>query len=593
VTHTFASLRRAAKSDDSTTWTTFEQAAEAADILGGNDYEGIGFELGGTDIAGIDFDNAINAKGDVDPYALSILALLGNPYTEKSPSGNGFHAFVECDALPEGKRKMSKGHEGVEIYHGREGGRYFTVTGDKVLGDGIPLIKDIELPYLLLTLNNNKKFKALWLGDTSAHGNDDSNADFALMCELAKLTQNDPVKMEIFFSASELGQREKWKGRKDYRDRTIKAAHDNQPKESTNIQASSRELAFHLSAVEWNPSEPHYVISAGDKQTAGWIMLGGAPSIICGPSGSSKTTLMYQMLIKQRLGALFFGHETYQRSFITMGVDRGVADFLETMKRMHLNPEMIKFKPLSTTVYDLDAVQSILNEIEATVPLPEIVFVEGVDMLVTKNDMKGSTFFMHEIHKIAERYKIAFILSMGSPKTKEGQGYTAARDNGYGSTGWGRSAGTFCSMMFPKNDDTSGRRKLTVVPRNGKPEKFALFFTAEGQLEIDPDNHEEDSNEAEQEFKEIDWYKTQARLSKTDPAKKWWTVVDLERALHLAHSTVERHVKSDKQKGRLKQKSGNKSGRGSAAEYRWNESKTNPLWVEQRAQETAEQLEVF
>ena len=44
-----AKTGRPAKADDSTTWTTFEQASEAADILGGNDYEGIGFELGGTD----------------------------------------------------------------------------------------------------------------------------------------------------------------------------------------------------------------------------------------------------------------------------------------------------------------------------------------------------------------------------------------------------------------------------------------------------------------------------------------------------------------------------------------------------------------
>ena len=115
-----------AKADDPATWTSYEQAIAAADVLNDDTYDGVGFELGGTNIVGIDFDNAITNKGIVDPYALAILKILGSPYTETSPSGTGLHAFVECDVLPEGGRKLSQGHIGIEIYHGREGGRYFT-----------------------------------------------------------------------------------------------------------------------------------------------------------------------------------------------------------------------------------------------------------------------------------------------------------------------------------------------------------------------------------------------------------------------------------------------------------------------------------
>ena len=125
-----------AKADDPSTWATFEVACDAADCLSLNygSHDGIGFEFGGTSIAGIDFDSAISDDGTVDPYVLEILRLCGNPYTEKSPSGTGLHAFVECDAVPAGKRKLSKGHEGIEIYHGSEGGRYFTLTGDHFSG---------------------------------------------------------------------------------------------------------------------------------------------------------------------------------------------------------------------------------------------------------------------------------------------------------------------------------------------------------------------------------------------------------------------------------------------------------------------------
>ena len=130
---------RKAHADDPKTWTTFERASLAVDnILGDSGYSGLGFELGNTNLAGIDFDNAVDHKGVIDPYILAIIGVLGNPYTERSPSGKGLHVFVDCDSLPAGKRKLSKNHDGVEIYRPgptfEEGGRYFTCTGERVLG---------------------------------------------------------------------------------------------------------------------------------------------------------------------------------------------------------------------------------------------------------------------------------------------------------------------------------------------------------------------------------------------------------------------------------------------------------------------------
>jgi hypothetical protein len=246
---------------------------------------------------------------------------------------------------------------------------------------------------------------------------------------------------------------------------------------------------------------------------------------------------------------------------------------------------------LANLALDSDAVQAILALIEETVPLPEIVFIEGIDMMVSENNSKKVPPFVHELNKIAQHYHIAIIGSIGSPKVQEGKGFSMTRDNVIGSTTWGRTVESIALMQFPKGDDTSGKRKLTVVLRNAPSEKFLLKLK-DGLLEIDPDSHEENlDDKAEQESRQIEWYKTQARLAKTNPSKKWWTIVDVERALHVSHATADRYVKSDKQKGRLKKKTGNKTG--SAAEYCWNESKTtNPLWVEE-AQEAVEQAEIF
>jgi hypothetical protein len=583
-----------AKPNDATTWTEFTRAAEVAtDAL--SKYDGVGFMLQGTDLVGIDFDGVLH-DGVAEPFVLDILKHLGNPYCEITPSGNGLRAFVQCATLPPGQRKFSGNKYGAEIYSGSEGGRYLTVTGNHFSGDGVPQISDISLAYLLTSKIRDDKFKRLWMGDLSdfiKNGDPDPSAgDMSLldMLALAPCCKRDARIIEEFFNASQLGKREKWTGRKDYCDRSIKTALSATASKGspTNIQ-SSRELEFHLPAVETG-THRDYVISPAPKQKDGWFPL-GAVSLVGGPSGGSKTTWMLQLLLAQAIKVPFHGHNTYGRPYLMLGADRGEDAHKRTMDRMNLGVASVPFKPLPLA-WDLAAAQGIVDQIEATVPLPEIVFIEGVDMLVTEvNNIKAVAYFVHALQKIAQHYRIAIIGSLGSPKVKEGHGYTATRDNLLGSGGWGRTVETVALLSFPKNDDTSGRRQLTVVLRNAPAEKFPLKFV-DGLLEIDPDNHEEDDGVG-QASEEIQWYQEQARLAKKDPTKKWWTIVDMERALNLKHTTADRHVTHDHTKKHLVRKPGSKSGRGSAAEYHWNESKTNPIRLALQKQDQVDQGEAF
>jgi hypothetical protein len=72
---------------------------------------------------------------------------------------------------------------------------------------------------------NAPKFKALYeRGDVHAyHGGDDSRADLSLLSILSFYTQ-DEAQLDRIFSASALGQRDKWCRRDDYRERTIRKA---------------------------------------------------------------------------------------------------------------------------------------------------------------------------------------------------------------------------------------------------------------------------------------------------------------------------------------------------------------------------------
>ena len=473
-----------AKADDSTTWPTYEQAVEAADPLNGNDYDGIGFELGGTNFVGIDFDNAITVKGVVDPYALAILKILGNPYTEISPSGNGLHAFVECDGLPKGGRTMSQDHVGIEIYHGKEKGRYFTITGEKFSGEGIPKISDMTLPYFLIAKNKDKKFKALWLGDASAYGGDQSVADFALMCELAKFTNGDASKMEMIFGMSSLGQRDKWHDRDEtYRQPTIrKAIAATQTGKSQVIPTAA--ITFHTPALPDPNGE--YVISPVEGQMDGWFPLGDI-SLIGGASGTGKTTWIFEMLHKQKQGFPVLGHHTNQYMFQVLAYDRGRNAFTRTMRRLNLLPTDIPTTPLPLA-FGTEAVQGIINEIEKMNPTPNIIFIEGLDMLLDDANKKSVVSpFMRQLQETAAHFHIALICSVGAPKTKRGEDYAAKRDKLSGSEAWGRNCETVCVLEFSEEDDgTAPQRELTVLPRNAPAEKFTFQFEGGRLVEVAP-----------------------------------------------------------------------------------------------------------
>ncbi len=211
-------------------------------------YDGLGFALG-EGFAGIDLDDCFAADGKPYNWAQYVLDDLGT-YAERSPSGSGIKLFLRGEK-PEGRcrRDMPGGH--VEMY-GKE--RYFSVTGRRY--DGAPAevqyrdrelkalhamlfapraeraamvppqrsveIEDADLIARAMAARNGPAFTALWSGDTSAYGGDDSRADLALCSHLAFWAGDDPPRIDALFRRSGL-HRAKWE-RADYREATIAKA---------------------------------------------------------------------------------------------------------------------------------------------------------------------------------------------------------------------------------------------------------------------------------------------------------------------------------------------------------------------------------
>jgi hypothetical protein len=211
-------------------------------------------------------------------------------------------------------------------------------------------------------------------------------------------------------------------------------------------------------------------------------------------------------------------------------------------------------------------------------PRPEVLVVEGVDMLVGEvNDIKCVTAFMLGLDCVAKHFNIAVIGTLGAPKIKAGQGYAAKRDNLLGSSAWARFAETVINLQFPKGNDAEGRRLMYALLRNAPAEEFTLEFQ-DGQLARVADT----ADEALGGSPEILWFETQ---------KDWWTRLDFAHALGMGELTAWRHINDAIAKNIVWKKPGRKKGTGGADMYRWNEGPDNPVLIARAAKNTDRKLD--
>jgi hypothetical protein len=123
----FQTNGRPAKTNDNSTWTTFE-ACHAAYDHGG--FDGIGFvfdgDIGDDELCyvGADFDRCIENGKLVEPARSRIASL--QTYTEISVSGTGVHCILRAKPGTTIAHKRAESGHSVEIY---SGGRFFTFTG--------------------------------------------------------------------------------------------------------------------------------------------------------------------------------------------------------------------------------------------------------------------------------------------------------------------------------------------------------------------------------------------------------------------------------------------------------------------------------
>jgi hypothetical protein len=312
-------------------------------------------------------------------------------------------------------------------------------------------------------------------------------------------------------------------------------------------RAESGILAFKYPKVQGGAYD--FVVGAATGAPEGWFPRGDV-HLVGGPSGSNKTTFMIDVLESQLKGEKFLGHPTFKLPYLVLMSDRGQFAHLRTANRMRFDPDLIPIKFLPS-VTGVAAAKAILKEIENSAVLPAVVFVEGCDLLMENaSKMEMVVPFLDAVQRIAAHYHISIIGSVGSPKTRQGEGYVSKRDGIFGTVAWSRKTETIAVLQYPGGDDMDVRRTLSVLLRNGPAEKYNMKLE-NGRLVEAP------ADAAPSKQPQIEWFKSQ-----TD----WFTSLDLQQGLGISQPTADRYIKSAHSRGVLKMKPGPTGG---ARLYKW------------------------
>jgi Bifunctional DNA primase/polymerase, N-terminal/AAA domain len=319
-------------------------------------------------------------------------------------------------------------------------------------------------------------------------------------------------------------------------------------------------LTFTVDAVTVTKgSSFEYILApAYSKKVDGWFPLGSV-SLVGGSSGAGKSSMMLDLCQAQSRMEIFWGHATFGRNYLVLMQDRGKGAQDRTMARLGLDAAVMPIRYLPFAV-DAAASMAIINQIETYHSergfLPQLVFIEGMDMLVSDpNKMEIVAPFLKNLQKIAEHFHCAVVGSVGAPKMKPKDTYTAKRDSVFGSAVWSRMADTIVVVQYENGDDTAATRVISVLLRNGKAEQFRAEFSDDGRLVAKPvERHSEVSRDVQQA---ADWIQQHLR---DNGRQKGTDVVDVAREKHNIKASIIKRARTWLSDHKVIEVSGGRSG---------------------------------
>lgn len=446
------------------TWSTYADCMAAV-----SEFDGVGLALG-NGVFGVDIDKCADAvSGKFTPESRAVVIELDS-YGEYSPSGTGCHVLC-IGRLPGPGIKKPFGGGAIEI---KADGFYFTFTArhlSKTPSELMDRQEQVTALYerfagvagkLIVSApaDEEARFKKLMAGDMTDYRDDHSSADLALCGILARRCNNNLFLIDREFRKSGLF-REKWE-REDYASRTI-------------LKAIKGEPVFEADAevIEDDSPTDYIVEAATGPSNEGWFPK-GEMSLVGASSGGGKTYWVMTMLEKVRRGADVWGHTTKSRDYRVLLHDRSKKAMMRTARALHLPPESIERIIRLTTEQQSRTPAEILEAAIQRHPGAEAWFIEGLDLwMPDANKMAVAAPILDALQRVATRYNVAVIGSVGAPKQK-GKDKYFGRDALFGSSALARKVETIVLIALTNLEDDNSVRSYTILPRNGRAERLYM-----------------------------------------------------------------------------------------------------------------------
>jgi hypothetical protein len=486
---------RKAMANNPATWHTHAECAELA-----SQYSGVGVVLG-DGVWGVDIDGCCDAvSGKFTPESREVVIGLDS-YGEYSPSGTGCHILGMGKLPGPGLKKPYPGCKAIEV---KSDGFYFTFTGRHLSKTPVGLENrqaEVSALYnrvgatnpsnrvglsVAMPVSEAERFERLMAGDMSDYKDDHSTADFALCVLLAKRHGCNAFKIDAEFRESGL-YRDKWE-RDDYREGTITRAVTAVAKDTPIVFANPED------AIEDDSETEFLVESLEGPGNDGWFPKGEL-SLIGAPSGVGKTSWAMPMLEKIRLAQDVWGHKVSKpRDYRVLLHDRSKKAMQRTARALHLNHEAIeRVIRLTSDQQRREPAEILQAAIEAN-PGVEVWFIEGLDLWIPDmNKMSSVAPIVDGIQRVATRYDVAVLATVGAPKQK-GKDRYFGRDALFGSAALARKVETVVLLSMNDEENPNSARKCWVLPRAGRAEVMYFVWSDGGLVLTDmPDEPVDDS----------------------------------------------------------------------------------------------------
>lgn len=195
--------------------------------------------------------------------------------------------------------------------------------------------------------------------------------------------------------------------------------------------------------------------------------------LLAGASGAGKTTLMFQLLEKWRLGQPVFGDPSYPCPFAYVRLDRSGQLTHESIKTAGADPSAYTCVD-GRGVHKLPAEQRVPRLLEVVgnaAPDASFIIIEAFGLMAPGGKSSGyneTAAWLVECQYMLEQNDRTILGTVHVPKQREGSAITDPRQQASGSVAWAAFSATVMwlrrlNAMTP--DDT--RRQLYLLPRAG------------------------------------------------------------------------------------------------------------------------------